>query len=204
MTVNFHALGAYFEEAGGTAWQSLGRHDRLHVCGLASGLPDMPEARLAFSETMNGFGPAPYVRLVQDLRKEWKEPTLESLLALLRLSNWDQELLLGFREALKKQLPSASDAMKSEMLTALKKVWENFYPMQHDLAFDLAGFCLMMKEPRDALFYCRESLRIHGDHHLTHFRAGLAQGLLGDMQPALESMDKALSMNPAHVAAREM
>jgi hypothetical protein len=204
MTVNFHALGAYFEEGGGTAWQSQGRHDRLHVCGLASGLPDLPEARLAFTENMNGFGPAPYVRLVQDLRKEWKEPTLEGVLALLRLGNWDHEILLGFRDTLKKHLPGATDAMKMEMVTALKNVWDRFYPLQHDLAFDLAGFCLMMKEAREALFYCRESLRLHGDHHLTHFRAGLALGLIGDMQPAVEAMDKALEMNPTHVSAREM
>ena len=204
MTVNFHALGAYFEEAGGTAWQSQGRHDRLHVCGLSSGLPDLPEARLAFTETMNLFGPAPYVRLVQDLRKEWKEPSLEGVLALLRLGNWDHEILLGFRDTLKKHLPNASDAMKMEMVTSLKNVWERFYPLQHDLAFDLAGFCLMMKEARDALFYCRESLRLHGDHFLTHFRAGLALGLMGDMQAAVESMDKALELNPTHVSAREM
>jgi hypothetical protein len=204
MTVNFHSLGAYFEEGGGAAWHSRGRHDRLHVCGLAAGLPDLPETRLAFTETMNMFGPAPYVRLVQDLRKEWKEPTLESILALLRLSGWDHEILLGFRESLKKHLPAANDAMKWEMLSALKQVWENFYPMQQDLAFDLAGFCLMMKEPRDALFYCNESLRLYGEHHLTHFRAGLALGLLGDMKPAIESMDKALALKPDHVAAREM
>jgi tetratricopeptide (TPR) repeat protein len=204
MTVNFHALSAYFEEGGGKAWQSQGRHDRLHVCGLSSGLPDLPEARLAFGETMNGFGPAPYVRLIQDLRKEWKEPTLEGVLALLRLGNWDHEILLGFRETLKKHLPNATDAMKLEMVTALKQVWDRYYPLQHDLAFDLAGFCLMMKEARDALFYCRESLRLYGDHYLTHFRAGLALGVMGEMQQAVEAMDKALALKPDHVSAREM
>ena len=165
---------------------------------------ELPEARLAFTETMNGFGPAPYVRLMQDLRKEWKEPTLEGVLALLRLGNWDHEVLLGFRETLKKQLPNANDAMKLEVVTALKQEWERYYPLQHDLAFDLAGFCLMMKEAREALFYCRESLRLYGDHYLTHFRAGLALGVMGEMQQALEAMDKALELKPDHVAAREM
>jgi len=204
MTVNFHALGAYFEEAGGAAWQSLPRTSRLHVCALASGLPEMPEAHLAFNDTMNGFGPAAYVRLMQDLRKEWKEPSLEALVALLRLSGWDQEVLIGWRDPIKKQLATASDSTKLEMITALRRVWDNFYPMQHDMAFDLAGFCLIMKEAREALDYCKESMRFYGEHHLTHFRSGLAHGLLGETREAIECMDKALAMNPAHASAREM
>jgi hypothetical protein len=204
MTVNFHALGAYFEEVGGAAMQSLPRSARLHVCGLASGVPDLPEARLAFDETMSGFGPAAYVKLVSDLRKEWKEPTLEAVAALLRLCFWDQEILIGFREALKKHLPAANDSMKLEILSALRHSYDNFYPMQYDLPFDLAGYCMMMKEPREALFYLQQSLQLYGEHFLTHFRAGLAHGLLGEMQEGIARLDKALALNPNHTSSREM
>lgn len=204
MTVNFHALGAYFEEVGGAAWQSLPRSQKLHVCALASGLADLPEARHEFEETINSFGPAAYVKILQDLRKDWKEPTLEALAALLRLCAWDQEILVSWREPIKAQLAAAPDSLKLELVSALRHVWDNFFPMQQDMAFELAGFCLIMKEPREALFYCQESLRLYGEHHMTHFRAGLAHGLLAEMPEAVACMDKALALNPGHASAREM
>jgi hypothetical protein len=204
MTVNYHALGAYFEEVGGGAWHSLPRSARLHVCAMASGIPELPEARLAFEETMSWFGPAAYVKLVSDLRKEWKEPSLEGIAALLRLCCWDQEILIGFRDALKKHLPSANDATKLEVLAGLRQCWENFYPMQYDLPFDLAGYCMMMKEAREALFYLQHSLAMYGEHYLTHFRAGLAHGMLGETREAIERLGKALALNPSHTSSREM
>jgi hypothetical protein len=204
MTVNFHALGAYFEELGGTVWHSLPRIQRLNVCALASGLPDLPEARLAFEESVNAFGPAAYLKLLQDIRKDWQQPSLEALAALLRLCAWDHQILVTWSEALRKQLSAAPEALKLELLAALRHVWDNFFPMQEDLAFELAGFCLIMKEPRDALFYCGESLRFFGERALTHFRAGLAHGLLAQLPEAVASMDKALALNPALASAREM
>lgn len=204
MTVNFHALGVYFEEVGGVAWQSLPRGQRLQVCALASGLPDLPEARLAFEESINSFGPGAYLKLLQDIRKEWPEPSLEALFALLRLCAWDHQVLVTWRDAIKKQLAAAPDALKLEILTALRHVWDNFFPMQEDLAFELAGFCLIMREPRDALYYCEQSLRLFAEQAMTHFRAGLAHGLLGQMREGVASMDKALALNPGLASAREM
>jgi tetratricopeptide (TPR) repeat protein len=171
---------------------------------MASGLPELAEARLAFEETMSWFGPAAYVKLVSDLRKEWKEPTLEGIAALLRMCYWDQEILIGFRESLKKHLPTASDATKLELLAGLRQCWDNFYPMQYDLPFDLAGYCMMMKEPREALFYLQHSLALYGEHYLTHFRAGLAHGMLGETKEAVVRLEKALALNPNHTSSREM
>ncbi|MCI0574243.1 MAG: tetratricopeptide repeat protein, partial [Myxococcaceae bacterium] len=204
MMVNLHALGLYFEELGGFALHSLQRDNRLRVSALASGLPDMPESRLAFRETMNGFSPRAYVELLGELRKGWAEPTLDAIMDLLRLSDWDFEVLASWKDVLRKHLASAPEAVKQELVEGLRRVWDRFYPMGKDMAFELTRVCLAMKEAREAIFYARESLRLFGDSHLAWFSLGLALTLVGEYREGLDCIDKSLALEPANMPARDL
>jgi tetratricopeptide (TPR) repeat protein len=204
MTVNLHALGLYFEELGGIALHSLHRDNRLRVSALASGMPAVPEARLAFRETMNAFSPRAFTELLGELRKGWSAPTLEAVIALLRLSDWDFEVLASWRDALKNHLASAPESLKQELVEGLRRVWDHHYPMGQDMAFELARICLSMKEAREAIFYCRESIRLHGDNQLTWFSLGLALALVGEYRESLDCIDKSLAMEPTNMPARDL
>jgi hypothetical protein len=206
MMVNLHAIGLYVREAGGSVLHGAQRDARLKVSAFLTGLPEdsMSETRLAFQDAVSAFGPADYHHLAQTLRKELGAPPLEVVLALLRLSDWDFELVVGYREAFLKHGKTAPEALRQEIRAALARAWESFYPLQRDVAFDFARVCLALKYPQDVVRYGRESLRLYGDHHLTFTTLGLAHVLLEQLPEGLECARRALALKPDSAAAREL
>jgi tetratricopeptide (TPR) repeat protein len=204
MMVNLNALGTYFEELGGGVLHGPHRDNRLRISALLSGIGAVPETRLAFREATDGLTPSQYPYLMMDLRKDYANPSFETIMAFLRLSEWDPEVLSSWREALTQHLGSAGEGQKAEMLRAMRRLLDNFYPMQRNLALELAGICLAMREGREALHYCRESLRLFGDHHVTWFSCGVAHTLLGEDADAVRCLQKVLSLEPSNGGAREL
>jgi hypothetical protein len=206
MMVNLHAMGLYVQEAGGTVLHGAQRDARLKVSAFLVGLPapSLSETRLAFQDAVSAFGPADYHHLAQTLRKDQPAPPLEVVLALLRLSDWDFELVVGYREAFLKHGKTAPEALRQELRAALSRSWESFYPLQRDVAFDFARVCLALKYPQDVVRYGRESLRLYGDHHLTFTTLGLAHVLLEQLPEGLECARRALALKPDSAAAREL
>jgi tetratricopeptide (TPR) repeat protein len=204
MMVNMHALGAYFEELGGAALHGTQRDNRLRIAGLVCGQAELGETRLAFREATDGLTPSQYSHLMQELRKDYTTPSFDTVMAFLRLSEWDYEVLGNWRDALKGHLQAATEPQKAEMVAALRRVYDNFYPMQRDLAIELCRLCLTMKEGREAVRYARESIRLFGDQHFSWFTCGVAHTMVHEYEDALRCVQKAVELEPNNVPAREL
>jgi tetratricopeptide (TPR) repeat protein len=200
---NLHALGLYFEEAGGVALLTQRRDQRLRVGAFLSSFPgvSLAETRLAFGQALEDFGPADYYSLVYGLRNEHPTTSLEVILAQMRLGGWDYELVFSWREELVKLAPAAPPWLQEELAEGLEHVWDEYYPMQRDLAFELARIFLAMKRPLQALRFCHESLRLAGPHYLTFLSVGFACVLLGREDEAIGWIQKSLESKPDNPAA---
>jgi tetratricopeptide (TPR) repeat protein len=203
---NLHALGRYFEDAGGTALQVDRRDQRLKVAALLSAIPGTAwdETRLAYRQAMEDFGPADYHALVFSLRDKCPTLPLTAILAQLRLGCWDYELVLSWREEIVKQAAQAPPWQQADLADALERVWEEYYPIQRDLAFELARILVVLKRPEAAIRFAEESLRSHGPHYLTYLSIGYSCTLLGRDADAIGWLDKSIALQPDNRPALEL
>ena len=203
---NLHALSRYFEEAGGTALNVDRRDQRLKVAALTTAFPDVAwdEARLAFRRSQEDFGPADYHALVFGLRQQNATVPLQSILAQIRLGGWDYELVFSWREQLVKLAPEAPAWQQADLADALERVWEEYYPIQRDLAFELARIFVVLKRPEQALRFGHESLRTHGPHYLTYLSMGYSCVLLGREAEAVSWIDRSLEVKPDNAPATSL
>ena len=82
-------------------------------------------------------------------------------------------------------------------------MWDNFYPMGADVAFEIARILAALQLPLDALRYYKESLRLFGPHHATFYNMGICLYQLQQPQEALRFMDRSLALKPDYARARE-
>ena len=204
--LDLHALALYFEEGGGRAFVGGSRDQRFKVGAFLGPLPGLhpDETALAFRDAQQEFSPADYYALVHGLRSTTADAPLEVLLAQIRLGGYDYELVFSWRETIAKRAPEAPAWLQAELADALDRVWEEYFPTQRDLAFEIARILLAVKRPLRALFFCRESLRLAGPHPLTFLSAAYACVLLGREGEALAYLEESLALDGENVAARNL
>jgi tetratricopeptide (TPR) repeat protein len=203
---NLHALGRDFEEAGGTALVVDRRDQRLKVAALLTAFPGVAwnETRLAFRQSQEDFGPADYHSLVFGLREQNATLSLQAILAQIRLGGWDYELVFSWREQIIKLAPQAPPWQQADLADALERVWDEYYPIQRDLAFELARIFVVLKRAEQAMRFGLESLRTHGPHYLTHLSIGYSCVLLGREAEAMSWIERSLELNPDNAAATSL
>jgi hypothetical protein len=200
------ALAQYFEAGGGQALVVASRDQRFKVGAYLGPLPGLSpdETRLAFRDEQESFSPAAYYALVYGLRSTTTDAPLEVLLSQLRLGGHDYELVFSWRETLAKKAADAPPWLQAELADALDRVWEEYFPMQRDLALELGRMLLALKRPERALFFCRESLRLAGPHPLTLLSAGYACARLGREREALAYIEQSLAQDGENAAGRNL
>lgn len=205
MMVNYHAIGLYFRERGGQPLHAATRDKRLKVSAFLQGGPGAawPETASAFRQATEGFSPCDYFTLATEVRKQLPAATLEVILALLRLGEWDAHLLYNFSSAIAEQAKSAPDHLRQELVRALERCWEHWYPMSQDVPFEIGRIYGALERPVDALRFYDESLRLYKEHPATLFNAGLCRYRLQQPKEALALMERALRLKPDYAPARE-
>src|SRR5512145_319850 len=204
--VNFNAIGGWCEAQGGFALHGPTRDPRLRVSIFALGAKAeaMPETTFAFREGVGSFGVYDYFSLATSLRpKEGFEPSLALLLGLLRLGEGDYNVVLTNSTLLTKHVKTAEPGQKRDLLAALERASEGFFPMDRDLPFELGRIYSSLERPIDALRCYQASLRLYGDHEATYLNAGLALYRLQQRKEALAMMEKALAIKPGYATARD-
>jgi hypothetical protein len=193
MMVNYHAIGLYFRERGGLALHSASRDKRLKVSAFLMGAPDS-----AFAETRSAFHEA-----AAGIRKELPAPSLDVLLALIKVGEWDPYLIYHFAGPLADHAKTASGPARRELVQALQQAWDHFYPMDKDLPFELGRIYASLDRPLEALRFYLESVKRYKDHPVTLFNAGLCLYSLHRPREALTLMERALELREGYAPAEE-
>jgi hypothetical protein len=206
MQVNVHALGLWFEADGGGALHHLPRGLNLRVSLLQRGVPGLQlrETTLAFRDTLGGFAPQDGQLLLKALAEEHKRPSLDVILALLRLCYWDPEIVFVYAQPLVDAAKTATPAQVREVISAVRKVTNFFYPMSRDLPYELGRICMAYKHPKETAALLNESLRLYGPQPANLMLMGMAAAMLGQNKPALVFLERSLTLQPDNPSARSL
>lgn len=207
--VNFHAIGQYVANRGGTALQPGHRHSSLIVSAFLLGNPptDHAETRQAYKEAIEAFGPDDFFTLKKGIQKVCGNFSIEQVLAFLRLSGWDAKTLITFFPTLMKRLENANDDQRHEIYSSIHRVWDTYYPMGEsstDLSFHLGTLLCKMGYYREALGFYHDSLKHYGKAPGTEYNIAYCHDGLREPEKALEHVHKALELDPDFEPARAL
>lgn len=227
--VNYHAIGTYFTSRGGFAMHNPQEEASLKVSafvltgGVAEGagdegswtgdsITDRDEARAkhfpflaqAFKETCSEFGPNDFFVLQKCMKEDAPTPSLKSVVALLKLGDWDPDVFYKFRDIILDQIPSAGHKLRNDLCRGVPRVWENYYMLDKDkdIAFEIGRFFYGIREYEKALRHYTNSSDNIGEHHVTFHNMGLCYYSMGEMTTALECFEKSLAMHNDYEKAR--
>jgi len=206
--VNFHALGQYFETAGGAALMPEKHSLGLNICGLLHGRSgdQFTATRKTYSEAQEAFGADDLFALLGWLNAHMEETSVPQILAILKLSRWDPIALARLFPVLGRQLRSAI-AERRDLREAVMRIWANHYPVHpsdNATAFNCGVILLELRFFDDALSMFNVSQRILGASAATSYNMGLCLLGLGRSSDGLARMTEACNLDPGFEPARVM
>lgn len=208
MTVNFHAMGLFWESHGGHVFHTSPRDSMLQISCFCLGLPDseLAATRRAFEDRIDGFGPLDFYSLKVAITEAVGQKSLRLCLELLRLSGWDPEILFELAETLAAtKMEDLPTLQKRELFLALTRCWANYFPIGEtkDLPFEIARVLFRMEYFEPALAFYQESLRLFGPHKMTYHNMGLCHYYLRRLKQAQAAFASSLELEPSYGPARE-
>ena len=208
LPVNYHAIGQYVRASGGKAMTAVQPHARLNVCAFALGaLPgDHVETLLAFEQAVERVGPDDFYILKKALDARVDELTLEQLLAFVRMSGADMDILLRCRAALMAHAPQATAAQRRELVRLVDAAWAGHFAIDEtrDVAFELGTLLCELRSWEEALALFAASLAQHGPDPATQYNVALCQARTGQLVEALALVAALLEEDPAFADAQKL
>eukprot|EP00611_Tribonema_gayanum_P006156 TRINITY_DN15453_c0_g1_i2.p1 TRINITY_DN15453_c0_g1~~TRINITY_DN15453_c0_g1_i2.p1 ORF type:complete len:728 (-),score=271.29 TRINITY_DN15453_c0_g1_i2:407-2533(-) len=226
--VNYHAIGAYFTARGGFALHNPQEEASLKVSafvatgdvhaaggvtaddgqwtGGAFEAKDEARSRLfpnlagAFKYHVEHFGPNDFFVMQKGLKEDAPSPSLRTVVALLKLGDWDPDVFYKFRDVILNQVPTSGLKLRKDLCRGVPRVWENYYMLDKDkdVAFEIGRFYYGIRDYSHALEYYKFSSDHIGEHHVTRHNIGLCYYSMGNMTMATQNFDAALRLNPEY------
>lgn len=233
LMVNYHAIGLWFTNQGGFSIHNPQEEASLKVSCFVLDQPDVSSsinaniattdlaaldydaldkqraqkyATLAFvfDETINLFGPNDFFILQKSLKEDMTAPPLRTVLALLKLSDWDPDIFFKFRDSILNNAPTCNTKLKNDLCRGVPRVWENHYvlDLEKDIAFEIGRFYYGIKNYEQALHYYAISIEQVGKHHVTYHNQGLCYYSLNQFEVALDFFRKAYELDNTYEKAK--
>lgn len=200
MTVNFHAIELYFKGLGGKAIHSIYDHESINVSLFMFGQSnhDFIETSMAYNEVIETIGPDDFYNMKKAIMPLSSSLTTKELLTFLRFTIWDSRTLLELYNILLERIPSEEDFPKDELITAINKVWEYYFPIgeEGDLGYYFGSILGYLGQDEDALRFFESSLEFYGECPETNYEIALCYYNLQQVDKALEYAEKALNIDP--------
>lgn len=196
ISVSYNAIAKFVGMQGGAAWLTTYPDPLFVVIAAAYGgdRSAYSETSLAFDDSFDYFQPSDYWKLTCCSEKEWKNPSIDYLLLLIKLGNWDPLNFHAFFPAIRSQLPDASEKVKEMLAETIKQVWQKFYPVskeEGDFVMNLGVLLFELQKPEDAMLFFERSMVIGGDSALTYQNIAACLMALKRPNEALQALLKA-------------
>ena len=208
MMVNYHALGQYVLERGGTVLTMPDSQTSLAVAAfLLNYAPsEVTETTQAYQAAIKDFSPDDFFVLKEQIEQHFEDSSLYQILAHLRLSGWDPYTFLSAFETLMQYVDSAVGDLRQELYSVVQSVWAQYYPIgeRYDIAFHLGLLLYGLQYYREAMQYFQDSIELHGPESGTLYNLGLCYVHLRQIDAALECVNRSLELSPDYDSARAL
>jgi tetratricopeptide (TPR) repeat protein len=208
MMVNYDAIARYCADQRGTSFLPVHQPGSLVVGAFLFGAPrgGVPETTRAWEEVLAWFNPDDFFALKKGLEKVHESLTLPQLLAYLRLSNWDPNIMAGIASTLMERLHEAPASLKQDVYQGIHRVWDHYFPIGEDadLAVVLGTLLQILDHYPEAMRFYQHSRALHGPKPLTLYSLAVCQHRLRQLEAAAQSVEEALALDPNFEAARAL
>jgi tetratricopeptide (TPR) repeat protein len=206
MAVNYHALARFTARAGGEALFASTSHNSLLVSAFLFDLPNHRLTRRAFRSAVEQFGPDDFYQLKKAVDAQGELLSLDALVAFLRLSGPDPEVLRRRVPGLIERVEDASHEQLRALRRLIDQAWQAYLPLgeDRDLAFAIGTLLFRMDFVTEALVFFGRSVALHGPDPQTLYNHAVCYHRLDEDDKALEWAERALEARPEHEGAREI
>ena len=208
MTVNFHAIELYFRGFGGKAIHSIYEHENINVSlfFMSNSNNDFVETSMVFNEIIEGIGPDDFYNIKKAIMPLSNSLTTRELLTFLRFTVWDARTLLELYNILLERIPSEENFPKEELVEAINKVWECYFPIgeEGDLGYYFGTILGYLGYDYDAIKFFESSLEFYGECPETNYEIALCYYNLEQIDKAVEYIDKSLSLDSEFEESRNL
>jgi hypothetical protein len=196
MEVDLHAVAEHFRQRGGAALTTSYRHTSLAVSACVEGVAH-DETRRAFARAVERAGPDDLFTLWRAHGPDTRDPA--ALLSLLRVCQWDLDVLLSCAPRDRSVLREAPAPVRAELARAALRAWEGYYHVgeARDAAFDLGLLLFALGDVASARALFERSRALYGDHPRTLYNLGLCHGVEGHADEAAACLAEAVRLDPA-------
>lgn len=208
LSVNYHAFTSFCAGTGGLALVPESHHTSINVVGLLM-LADpthYAEAQLAYRRHVQDFGPDSFYTITKHARKTIPEMEADDILAYLRLSRHDSHQFGRYLPRLLELAPDFDAATRGDVIAAIERVWEMYFPLGEDLdlANRIAALLYAMNDYPRALDYFERSMEIYGADTGTLYNIACCYQLLGEDAVAAAVLHKVLEHDPENESANAL
>ncbi len=126
MPVNYDSIASYFQNLGGSA--ILPEYPDIKfivMAGLLGG--KFPRTHLTYQKTLDYFSPIEYWRLTNINDEIQQKMSINQLLDLVKLGNFDPINFYFFISAILQKLSGSTKDEREKLSETIDKVWDNFY-----------------------------------------------------------------------------
>ncbi|MGI9304374.1 MAG: SAM-dependent methyltransferase, partial [Gammaproteobacteria bacterium] len=183
LSVNFHALSATCEQAGGLALFPEQPPNHMNV-GCLLQIPEAVRHRetiSAYQRHVQEFGPDDFFSITRHARQDTDAMSLRDILAYVRLGLYDAHLFACYLPRLHTLAPECTEMQRATLIEAVDRVWALYFPMGEgrDLAFELAGLLFALDDHARALNYLKRSIPLYGENNTTLINMAICHRQLG-------------------------
>lgn len=179
MTVNYHAIGAYFEGRGGELLGPDHPPESLNVVCCVVGPGTRLDVRAAYAEAVATFGPDDYFHL-RKVTNPSEEFSLEQAMALARLGRGDPTQLLRLSPILRRLAPAADLDVRQDLIALLDWSVEHYFHIgeREDFPFAAGTLYLCCGAFERAIAMFELSLALYGPDDATFQNLEVAHACL--------------------------
>jgi hypothetical protein len=201
MSVNYHAIGEWFRDAGGQVLAMEHHSPSLNTAGFVLG--PAPETARAFVEHVARFSPDDFFSVRRALEKRLESLSLEEALGILRLGRGDPRMLLRLQPRLRKLAREASALQLRQLMQLIERAEALYFHIgeDHDFSFDVGVLLVDMGRCEAALERFLVSRQRYGDDPTTAYNLALCCQRLGRLDEAHRRIDEVLAQKPDYEAA---
>lgn len=210
MMVNFDALSQYTELNKGTSFMMGNKGADFQVASFVYHADyAIPNTTYAFANSLSTYSPQDLFDICyieDDLNPGFG--SLESIINLLNLADWDPSIFHDYYPMLLEKLESQEVSLDLEysILNGLERVWQFFFKLEksQDIPFAIGSILYNMDFPEKAVEYYKQSIIYYGKDKETYYNLALAYQQLEDNKKAQQMIENALALHPNYREAKKL
>lgn len=196
LSVNYHAIALFFRHSGGTSLLTTFPEPLFVVIAAILGgeKERFPETALAFRTHIDYFEPKDYYKIVSNTEKEWVQPTLESILLILKLGNWDPANFNHYFDQIRALLPNATREEREQLVQVIYNIWDRFYPVSSQegaFVMNMGVLLYDLEHYKEAIAFFQRALDLNYENDVVYNNIAASYTSLKDFAAAFEWRQKA-------------